>query len=119
VLRASVFSIVVLLAVGQNTAVLCGLWCQPGGAAMAHCHEQAGSSTSPTLRGDDRCGGMVAAAATLIREDLRRVSDHGARYSVVVPRYLVPALPSEALGAAALRRASPLDSQPLFLALRI
>ena len=54
-----------------------------------------------------------------IREDLRRVSDQDARYAIVVPRYQVPASPNETRQGSDPGRASPPESRPLVLALRI
>ena len=108
-----------LLAIGQDAALLCRVWCHPGGAAMAECHERAQTSTSPSVTGDDSCGRVTVNGAVLIREDLRRVSDQDARYAVVVARYQVPASPNEARHGADPGRASPRQTRTLVLALRI
>jgi hypothetical protein len=120
VLRRSVLSIVLLLAIGQDTALLCTVWCHPGGAAMPACHDQIqNSGKSLSVKEDDSCGRVMVGGALLIREDLRRVPDHDARYAVVVPRFHVPSSPNDARRCSDPGRASPLESRPLIVALRI
>jgi hypothetical protein len=117
-LRASVLTIVLLLAIGQNTALVCSLWCYSEGAvAMAECHDH-GHSATPGVRETDACELVMASGAPLVREDVRRPSDQDTRYVVLVPRFQVPTaidtghfFDSE--------RALPLHSRPLVLALRI
>lgn len=119
-LRATVVSIVLLLAIGQETALLCRVWCHPGGAPMAECHEHAQSDgTSPSVRGDESCGQVMVISGFLAREDMRRASDQGTRYAQVVPRFQVPSSPNEARQGSDPGRASPLESRPLIVALRI
>ena len=120
-LRGSVLSIVLLLAIGQDTALLCSMWCHSGGAAMVECHVQTQSngSKAPMVKADDSCGSVMANGALLIREDLRRVSDQSARYAVVVPRFQVPSSSIEARLGSKPGRALPLESRPLIVALRI
>jgi hypothetical protein len=118
--RGSVLSLVLLLAVGQDTGLLCRVWCHPGGAAMAECHDRVQSgSTSPSVTGNDRCGGITGNGVLLIREDLRRVSDQDARYALVVPRFQMPSSSIEARLGSEPSRASPRESRPLIVALRI
>ena len=118
-LRGSVLSLVLLLAAGQDPALLCSMWCDPGSAASAECHEQVRTTTSPRLTGDDSCGRVVANGAILIREDLRRISDHDARYGILVPCYHAPASPHEVRQGSDPGCASSLALRPLVLALRI
>lgn len=109
-----------LLAIGQDTALLCSMWCHSGGAAMAECHVQTQSnSTAPIVKANDSCGSVMADGAPLIREDLRRVSDRSARYAAVVPRFQVPSVPNDARQGGDVGRASPPESRPLIVALRI
>jgi len=119
VLRASVVSIVLLLAIGQDTALLCRVWCHPDGGARSECQEQGQTSTSPRVMGDDSCGRVAVDAAVLIREDVRRVSDSDAGYAIVVPGCQVPSSPQEARQGSDPGRAAPLESRPFGLALRV
>jgi len=117
--QASVFSIVLLLAIGQNTALLCKAWCHPGNAAMAECAGQANSGTTLIVTRDNSCGRMAVSVTTLIREDLRRVSDQDARYVVVVSGYQAPISPGEVCHAFHPDRASPVEAGSSVLPLRI
>jgi hypothetical protein len=119
VLRASVFSIVLVLAIGQDTSLLCRVWCHPGGAATAECQEQMGYVANPSVTGDDSCGPVVAGDPIFVREDLRGGSDQAARSTLAVPRYRVPAALCEMHHGTEAGRLSPLESRPLVLALRI
>jgi|SRR5688572_7417913 hypothetical protein len=118
-LRASVLTIVLLLAIGQNTALVCSVWCHSGrAAAMSECHDH-GHSTTPSVRGTDGCELVMVSSAPLMREDVRRVSDEGTRYAVLVPRFQVSSTASETHQVLVSECALPLHSRPLVLALRI
>src|SRR5262249_50860466 len=93
--RVSVFSIVLVLAIGQDTALLCRAWCHPSRAATAECQEQSGVSTSASVTADENCERLPVSGPMLIRNDVRRISDQQGRYAVVVRRHLMPAATSE------------------------
>jgi hypothetical protein len=115
VFRAALLSIVLLLAVGQNVALLCITWCDAHTAAATECHYE-NSSTTPSVTGDEHCDNATAAAAVL-REDVRRgVSSWEANQASVV-RFDLALLTIDAPGQ--VRRARWLEKPPLSTALRI
>jgi hypothetical protein len=118
VIRTSVLSIVLVLTIGPDAALLCKAWCHPGVAAIAECHEQSQTST-PNAMGDDSCSRVAVNATILIKEDPRGVSDPDSWYSLVVPCYHAPAAHREVHYGTNSGRSSPHDSRPLTLALRI
>ena len=118
VFQAAVLSIVLMVGVGQDAAILCKAWCDPAQAARTGCHQR-DANASPSVTGSDNCGSAAQNSAVLVREDIRRVSDQSARHAVVMPRSQVsPSLrvlrPGSDPG-----RASPIDPRPLVPALRI
>ena len=119
VLRASVFSIVLVLAIGQDTALLCRMWCHPGGAPAAECYEHMDTIVRLSVAGDDSCGRVDSSGPILVREDPAGISDRVARCASLVPRHLVPAAPCEMNRRPDTGRALPLESRPLVLALRV
>ena len=85
--RATILLIVLMVGLGQDTLLLCKVWCDPVEAARAGCHQE-DASTSPVVTGSENCGPEALRSAVLAREDLRRsMSDQGARHAVVIPRY--------------------------------
>jgi hypothetical protein len=119
VLRASVVSIVLLMAVGPDTALVCGLWCHHAGASMAEC-EHAHSGVTPSLTSADSCWRPAVSGTMFVREDVRGTSDRNVRHAaVVVPGTRVPAAPGDVLHKVDLVRTSPRESRPPVLALRI
>jgi hypothetical protein len=102
VFRAVVLSIVLTLAVGPNTALLCRAWChpqaapsnashhgEPSAAASSASHHGEPSAAS-SVAGDDTCDNCdnAVGAAQFLREDLRRnVSAPDVDHAVLVPRH--------------------------------
>lgn len=116
VFRATLVSIVLTLAVGQDASVLCQAWCHDATPAACTHH---GSTTSPSVSGDDSCG-VVLGAATFVREDARRTAAApDAQNALVVPRFLLPASPNAFHRGVESLRQLPLEEQPLLIALRI
>lgn len=118
VFRAALFSIVLTLAVGQNAALLCEVWCQD--ATSAGCLHQ-GSTTSPSVSADDSCSRVVVGAVVgSVREDARRTAAApDAQNALVLPRFrLVPSPTDRRSGFEAGWRQLP-EERPLILALRI
>jgi hypothetical protein len=114
VYRATILSIVLALAVGQNAALLCGAWCFPQKAATA-CQHQA-TATSAWLASHDDCS-ENAAGAIALREDARRSAPSPLSVEVVAstPDDLAPGVPGLTLQS----RAAPFHSTPPLIALRI
>ena len=91
--RAALFSIVLTLAVGQNAALLCKVWCHD--ATSAGCpHQDSTTSpdltTSPGVSADDNCGSTFVGPVAFVREDARRTAAApDAQNALAVPRFLL------------------------------
>lgn len=117
--RAAVLSIVLTLAIGPNTTLLCSIWCHPEGATTSSCqHPEA--TTSPQVTGEDGCRTAPAIEAAFVREEAKRgsITPIVEQAVTIGPFRLVP--PSAHIGGAyeviaALAAAAP----PLLIALRI
>jgi hypothetical protein len=111
-------SIVLLLAVGQDAALLCRAWCHPGGAPMSECAERLHPTMTPLVGGDDSCGRVAVSGVMLPREDPRPVSDPNGRCATVESRVeLAPMTVGLCLPRAA--GLASVESLPLIIALRI
>jgi hypothetical protein len=118
VFRAALVSIVLTLTLGQNAALLCGVWCQPGQSANSACEHQVPMTLSVT--GNESCVLIVAGPTALVRDDARRVAaGSDAQQGPVVARFQL--LPPSASPARDLENAhaAPPAARPLVLALRI
>lgn len=86
--RAAVLTTVLLLATGQNAALLCGVSCNSHEPATPECHHQ--DVTTPAVSGDDNCDSVVLIASAFVREDVRReTSAADARHALAGPRLQV------------------------------
>ena len=69
--RATLLSIVLVLAAGPSASVLCKALCDPHVAAASGCHHQDdGNATQAS--GDASCQDAAPGATALLREDVRR-----------------------------------------------
>jgi len=119
VFRAAVVSIVLTLAVGQNTGLLCSVWCHPPEAATGACEYQH-HATSPSVTGDDSCPQLRAGATTFVREDLRRgASAPDVQHNVVVRGFDFAPPPMHPTFGRRLAHQTRPQASPLILALRI
>jgi hypothetical protein len=117
VFRPVLFSIVLTLAVGQNASLLCKVWCPD--TTSAGCPHQ-DSTTSPSVSADDRCSSVVVGAVVFVREDVRRTAAApDAQTALVVPRFRLPASPTDVRSGCESGRRLPLEERPLIFALRI
>src|SRR5262245_45544755 len=89
--RASILSIVLLLAIGQDSALLCRILCQPAAAAMATCHDRAQTGTTLRVTGPGSCGSVAATNPILMRDNPRPGPDQDTRAVAAVSRYQVSA----------------------------
>jgi hypothetical protein len=117
VFRATLLSIVLTLAVGQNASLLCQAWCHDATSAGCPHH---GSTTSPSLSAEDSCSSVVVGAVAFLREDARRTAAApDAQNALVVPRFRLPPSPADLRIGCKWGRNWPLEERPLILALRI
>ena len=68
--RAAAFSIVLMLAAGQNARLLCQRWCEPSPGATSSCHQGEAPAKSASVVGVP-CHDSAASDAFLI-ENVRR-----------------------------------------------
>jgi hypothetical protein len=117
VFRASLFSIVLTLAIGQNAGLLCKVWC-PDATSTACPHQH--PMTSPSVRADDTCNKVMVGAVTFVWEDGRRTAPapDAQNSSVVLQFRFVAPPPDLRLGYESERRML-LEKHPLVIALRI
>ena len=116
--RAALLSIVLTLAVGQDAALLCGVWCHSGGGIAGACEHQT-EATSPGIISNDDCT-VSGNAIVAVREDARRGTSAPTVHSGdLVPPFALrlPASSRHSGYDSAGRRL--LDLRPLVLALRI
>ena len=120
VFRAAVFSIVLTLAIGQNAALLCNVWCQPHEARRLDVGIK--SQRHPRrVNGKDNCSGVTFGAIAFVREDTRGTTSapdcaERARCSAVPIR--LRRQPDSRLGDESGHQ-PPLEARPLAIALRI
>lgn len=117
--RVVILSIVLTLAAGPQTSLLCRLWCPPSDAATTECdhHDQA---PSPSVTGDDSCSVEVLNTPGFIREDGPRVTTGSdAAHGVPVPHYRLMRPTSALLAVECGERAWALERRPLETALRL
>ena len=116
VFRAAVVSIVLTLAVGQNAALLCSVWCHPPEAGTGVCEQH--QVTPPSVTGNDSCK-QLAAATAFVREDLRRgASNPDAQHGIVVAWFQFAPPSAHSTSGGKLRQQTSLRAAPLILALR-
>jgi hypothetical protein len=118
VFRAVLFSIVLLLATGQNVSMVCQTWC-PDATAASGCHRRH-ATDSLTLSCDGSCDDRAPIDAAVLKEDARRsVSAPNADHALAVPRYhLTPATAGTRPDCEVCRLQS-LEKRPLETVLRI
>lgn len=118
-IRAVVLSIVLILAAGQNAALLCRGWCHPTEPIDVGCHHPY-RTASPTVISNEICKGAVAVALPFVPEDvLRPRLSAQAQTDLFSPRF--GALPPILDGRSGFKPAgpSPREARPLALSLRI
>jgi hypothetical protein len=117
VFRASLFSIVLTLAVGQNASLLRQLWCPD--TTSAGCPHQ-DSATSPTVNAADNCRSAVRGAVAFVREDARRAAAGAdAQNAIVVPRFRMAPSPTDLRPGFESGQRRPPEERPLVITLRV
>jgi hypothetical protein len=119
VFPAAVLSIVLVLAIGPNAAVLCAVWCHPAETKSAACQHQ-GGTTSALVTGEDSCRTIPAAATAFVREEAKPgwQSDGTLQSVPVLPfRFAPPPADTNVTNNASTSLA--LGSSPRLIALRI
>jgi hypothetical protein len=90
VFRGIAAFIVFIVALGPSATLLCKGWCDPEVAAATDCHDDRMPAT-PTMAGNDDCGGAALAPAAWAREGIGRgvaASDFAA--AVVAQHRVIP-----------------------------
>jgi hypothetical protein len=119
VFPAAVLSIVLVLAIGPNAAVLCAVWCHPAETKSAACQHE-GATASPLVSGEDRCRTVRPAATTFVREEAkRRSASDGTVHSVPVPPFRFAPPPTDTHLANNASTSLAVGSSPRLIALRI
>lgn len=105
-LRAAALSIVLALAAGPATGLLCRSWCAPESAAASGCHHDSPAGTT-LLAGTAACDEPGLLAEGVLRDDLRRgaavpdalpaVPAHGMPPAPDADRLTFPAAPPRSL----------------------
>ena len=118
VFRATLFSIVLTLAVGQNAALWCTVWC-PDATSTVCPHQE--STTSPSVRTtDDTCANVAVGAVAFVREDGRRTAPApDAQNALVVLRFQLVAPQTDLRHRHESGQRMLLEERPLVIALRI
>lgn len=84
VFRATILTVVWLLAIGPTASLLCKAWCEPHAAAESGCHHAQGGEDA-SIGSADSCEGSLGQAG-LLKEDLRRAPAADAGPAVLVTR---------------------------------
>jgi hypothetical protein len=117
--RGAVLSIVLTLAVGPNTPLLCRIWCHPQADASTGC-PHVDPTTSPSVADDPSCDEAVQSAAAVVPEEVRRVvSAPDTDHAIQVTRYQLASSTTGRRPRHECRRGWSLERRPLSAALRI
>jgi hypothetical protein len=118
VFRATLVSIVLTLAVGQDVTLLCRVWCDAPLAAASGCHYE-DTIDVPSVTGDRSCDYVLGASAFLREEARRTVAGPDAAPALVVSRAQIAQLTIGARPDWEPTREWSLTRQPVSTALRI
>ena len=108
--RATLLIVVVMLAVGQDVALLCSS-CHQSNASAASCQHQ-DSVQSPRVTGNDDCDAVPVAIAVIRDNDWRDPAPE-ARNALVVPRFRFVPSATDLPFRDKFRHRLPLNSPPL------
>jgi hypothetical protein len=118
VFRAAILSIVLTLAAGPNTALLCNAWCHPGEPIGNGC-EYERQAASPRVTTNEDCKVAVGGAIAFVREEDRQGSAPDVRDAAAVSPFAFPRAVAEARSGHDPGGRLLLEARPLVLALRI
>ena len=116
--RATLLSIVLTLAAGQDAALFCSAWCHSGGGMAGACEHQTETMSPGIIAGDD-CT-IIGNAIVFVREDARRsTSAPTVQSGVLVPQSAFTPRASGSLSGYEAAGRQLLESRPLVISLRI
>lgn len=112
--RATVLSIALTVAIGQEAALICSAWCHPIEGTAAGCtpHDQ---TTPPGLRNDESCRDEGLGAIAFVREDARRGATALVQGSVIIPPFAFASSPDTRPSGAFLVPPNGASTLPLIL----
>ena len=99
VFRATVLSIALTVAIGQEAALICGVWCHPIAETAVGCTHH-GQTTLPGLTSDETCRDGELGATAIVREDVRLGATVLVQGSVTVPPFAFASSPDTRSGGA-------------------
>jgi len=107
VFRAATFSVVMMLALGQASALLCSTWCPPAAVAASPCgHNDSGPS--PSLTASDEC--LIVSftgPAAVVGSNVRQTDPGSAQQMIAVGALFGPAAGASPSDHHDIRRQSP------------
>ena len=114
-IRATVLSIVLTVAFGQEATLICGVWCHPIERTAAGCthHDQ---TTLPGIASEESCRAAELGATPFVREDARREARALLQGYISAP-FAIASSQTASFNDVAL--AGPLQTRPSVLILRI
>jgi hypothetical protein len=117
VFRATVVSIALTFALGQNAGLVCQVWCEPHEAAGSACHHEATGFS--LLASDMRCDNAFGAAAVLPLDSGKESRTLDLRHAVLVSCHQLVRPTVERRLAQQFLDGCGLEKRPLMPALRI
>jgi hypothetical protein len=116
--RAAAFSIVLMLAAGQNARLLCKRWCEPSPGATSSCHQPEAPANSASVGGVP-CHDSAASDAFLIENVRRDISASPAVHATAIATPLEAASVDRDGNRHGSNRLNSVMKRPLETALRI
>lgn len=115
--RATVLSIVLTVAIGQEAALICGAWCHPIERTAAGCahHDQ---TTLPGITSEEACRDAALGATAFVREDPRREATARAQGAAINPHFAFASSLDSRFGELSFA-GPPLGTRPSLSILRI
>lgn len=118
VFRSAILSLILTLALGPTSALLCHAWCDSHQATASECHHKA-PATHPTAAGQDTCNTAVLSAAFLPENTQDGAFSPYDGHPVPVLQYQLTSPTTQAHPGDDTTRAWSCDGRPLSIALRL